>query len=119
MENTTEEIKLNMETDSNINQITNTQNNTPQTKKHRGRPKKQEEATTTTKKAREPKTNNINKLDDEQKQLLNLQAKLNKFKEAEKEYKEALKQFKPTPRPKRKPKKEDTTEATETTQDVL
>lgn len=98
MENTDQEqIIFNMETNSNINTIINTESTTPeeikQVKKSRGRPKGTEQEATKPKKAREQKTTNI-KLDDEQQQLLNIQSKLNNLKEAEQEHNEALTQFK-------------------------
>ena len=102
-----EQIKFNMETDSNINTIIKTESTTQpppgqeikQGKNSRGRPKGTEQETkqaheaTKPKKAREQKTTNI-KLDDEQQQLLNIQSKLNNLKEAEQEHNEALTQFK-------------------------
>ena len=108
-------ILINMDHDSTINKVINTEGTAPEEKQEvqttRGRPKNtgQDETRKEPQKAREPKANTI-KLDDEQKQLLNLQTKLNQFKEAEREYKEALKQFKPKAKekatPKRKTKKE-------------
>ena len=93
MENTDQEkIKFKMETNSNINTIINTENTTPeeikQVNKTRGRPKRTEQETTQTQEATKPKETRKQpvkhiKLDDEERQLLNIQSKLNNLKEAE------------------------------------
>ena len=94
-------ILFNMDHDSNINTVINTEGTAPEekqeVKKTRGRPKRtgQDDTHNEPQKAREPKTKNNNiKLDDDQQQLLNIQSKLNNLKEAEQEHNEALKQFK-------------------------
>ena len=94
-------IYFNMETDSNINTITNTEG-TPeeikQVKKSRGRPKKTEQETAQTQKATKPKTTKEQQRETniyyEQQQILNIQSKLNELKQTEQEHKEALTQFK-------------------------
>ena len=71
-------LNINMETDSNINTVINTEGQ--QAKKTRGRPKITEQA---------PQNNN--NLDNvNNKDLLNLQDKLTKLKKAEAEYNNAL-----------------------------
>ena len=87
MENTTpEEINFKMETNGNINTESTTPEEIKQVNKTRGRPKRTEQETTqegtNPKKTREQKTTNF-KLDDEERQLLNIQSKLNNLKEAE------------------------------------
>ena len=70
-------LNFNMETDSNINTI---QEEPHETKKTRGRPKKEAQ-------------NNINLNNVSNKQILNLEDKLTKLKRAEAEYNKALEQL--------------------------
>ena len=78
-----DQLIFNMDRDSNITQINNTESTEPhETKKTRGRPKKEAQ-----------KQNNINLNNVSDTQILNLEDKLTKLKKAEAEYNKALEQL--------------------------
>lgn len=91
--NQADQLNFNMDRDSNINQINNTEATEP-VKKSKGRPKKSNTE------PQEVKPSN--------KAIANLENKLQKLQKAEVEYNEALQnlnnQVKPTPKPKPKAK---------------
>ena len=98
-----DQLIFNMDGDSNITQINNTETTEP-VKKARGRPKR----TDTEPKAKEKATPQPQEVKPSNKAIVNLENKLTKFKEAERQYNEALqnlnKQVKHTPTEKQNKK---------------
>ena len=98
-----DQLIFNMDGDSNITQINNTETTEP-VKKGRGRPKRAD----TEPKAKEKATPQPQEVKPSNKAIVNLENKLTKFKNAERQYNDALQnlnnQVKPTPKPKSKAK---------------